>query len=132
MIPVKGPKDLKVGDLVEFKVGNAHREGRMRGEVTRVRDDSATLRSDGKSRVVRFFKKKQGSNFQRSSYYDYLMCKMEPIDLWRERRPVTPHVRDEIGSMVPSCTIAYEELQDHTEKVIEELRALAAWLKEKP
>lgn len=132
MIRVEGPKNLKIGDLVEFKVGNAHREGTRRGEVTRIGDDSATLRSEGKSRVVKFFRIRQGSDWRRTAYQDYLMQKVEPLDLWRERKPVTPYITAASGVMNPSCTIDHRAIQNDTEKVIDELLAIAAWLKEKP
>lgn len=132
MILVEGPQDIKVGDIVEFKVGNAHQEGSLRGEVTRVGTDTATLRSSGESRVVKFFRTKRSKDIRGGTYKDYLMRKLEPLDLWHDRHPSTRHMRPERAAKASFYTVDHKAIQDNVDVVIGELRALSAWLKEKP
>lgn len=126
MIPVHGPLDLQIGDLVEIEVGNAHTSGKMRGEVTSVGADSASLCVNGKERVVKYKKPTPGKWVDKVTRW--LMLKVEPIDLWRERRPPTPFVRNDEGGF----WIASKALHDNTSGVIKDLQALAAWLRGKP
>lgn len=124
---VKGPADVKVGDLVEFDPRPASNGyAVLRGTVEKVRDLSITVRcEDGKARTSSFKATRKGTDGWRRTYTEVNpITVIEPRDLWLARRPECVG-RFDLNLEVNLLAVSADEFASIA-------REVEAWLREEP
>ena len=124
---VKGPADVKVGDLVEFDPKPTTYDGEMhRGTVVSVCDDSITVRrDDGWCVIVRYcVLRKSVDGWRRTTTEVHPIAVIEPRDLWLEKRPAFVS-RFDLNLEVSLLAVSADEFASIA-------REVEAWLREEP
>lgn len=131
---VKGPADVKVGDLVEFdpKPTEIRGYGRanVRGTVSAVRDASITVRRDGGGvSIVRYqVTRKTRHRYTVDVSEVHPIAVIEPRDLWMWKRPAC------VGALDLKVEVYLSRLPRDTraDAFAAIAREVEAWLREEP
>lgn len=129
---VKGPADVKVGDLVEFDPKPTdERRGYGRGTVSAVRDTSITVRCDGGGvSIVRYqVTRKTRHRYTVGVATVHPIAVIEPRDLWLARRPACV---GHFGSVVEIAIGKMPRGVLGADAFAAIAREVEAWLREEP
>lgn len=141
MRAVKGPDDVKVGDLVEFdpeptKPVIGHCRAYVRGTVSAVRDASITVRRDGggvsivRYQVTRYqVTRKTRGRYTVNVATVHPIAVVEPRDLWLARRPACV---DRFASVVEIAIGKMPRGVLGADAFAAIAREVEAWLREEP
>lgn len=132
MIAVKDADGLEVGDEVSFTTRN--RPHPTRGTVTKIGKAAAVIMPKNGSEPIRvsYQRAVASETYQRiTPRLRPQIFKLEPVDLWLDRRPVLKHVST-ARIVAPRTFVIHEESLDSLEEISIELEVLRNWLREEP